>query len=226
MKIFLRWLFSQSLHENQHTNEKERLENTMKTTAISRYNASVRLKIQGKIAFVTTTILSLGLILMPLIQVADIPLIFSSNILSVIQIFLAVSVLVYSIIIGTARYDLRSEQLNDCGDKIKALIRELRTYKDSDTDSIKEIQKRYSDIATSVENHARNDYLLTTLRTRELYTITGIIRVLMWLKYYGINLILNLIPFFLLSIEIIFILDMFAATNVFAPYLLGSYIKN
>lgn len=226
MKNFFKWLFSLSLHENQHSNAKERLENTMKTTAISRYNASVRLKLQGKIAFVTTTILSLGLILMPLIQIANIPLVFSSNILSVIQIFLAVSVLVYSIIIGTARYDLRSEQLNDCGDKLKALIRELRTYEDSNSDAIKEIQKRYSDIATSVENHARNDYLLTTLRTRELYTITGIIRVLKWLAYYGINIILNIVPFFLLTIELIFILDMFAVTNIFTPYLLGSYIEN
>ena len=82
MSNFFKWFFSREVFESQHKNESERLENTMKITSISRYNASVRLKLQGKISFITTTILSLGLIFMPLMQLANIHLIFSSNILS------------------------------------------------------------------------------------------------------------------------------------------------
>lgn len=221
MNNFFKWFFSRHVLEKQHESEAERLENTMKITSISRYNASIRLKLQGKISFITTTILSLGLIFMPLMQIANVPLIFSSNILSAIQIFLAVSVLVYSVIIGTARYDLRSEQLTECGDKLKALIRDLRI----EPNNVKEIQKRYSDIVTSVENHIRNDFLLATLRTSELYNITGIIRIFKWIQYYGANIIFNIMPIILLSIEIIFICDMFGVTTFFTPYLLGSTIK-
>ena len=215
MSNFFKWFFSREVFESQHKNESERLENTMKITSISRYNASVRLKLQGKISFITTTILSLGLIFMPLMQLANIHLIFSSNILSAIQIFLAVAVLVYSVIIGTARYDLRSEQLTECGDKLKALIRDLRI----ENDDISSIQKRYSDIASSVENHIRNDFLLATLRTNELYHITGVIRFFKWLQYYTTNIIFNIMPIMLLGIELVFILDAFDITSVFTPYL-------
>ena len=215
MKDLIKWFFSRHTSESQHKDEVERLENTMKITSISRYNASVRLKLQGKISFVTTTILSLGLIFIPLMQLANVKLFFSSNILSAIQIFLAVAVLVYSVIIGTARYDLRSEQLEECGDKLKALIRDLRIEKNG----INVIQKRYSDIASSVENHIRNDFLLATLRTSELYYITGIIRLFKWIQYYFTNIIFNIMPIMLLGIELVFILDAFDITSVFTPYL-------
>ena len=149
-------------------------------------------------------------------QLANIHLIFSSNILSAIQIFLAVAVLVYSVIIGTARYDLRSEQLTECGDKLKALIRDLRI----ENDDISSIQKRYSDIASSVENHIRNDFLLATLRTNELYHITGVIRFFKWLQYYTTNIIFNIMPIMLLGIELVFILDMFGITKFFFFFLI------
>ena len=41
------------------------------------------------------------------------------------SIFLAVSVLVYSVVIGTAKYEVRAEGLTQCGDKLKELNREL-----------------------------------------------------------------------------------------------------
>lgn len=216
MVKFLKWFFSRHSDENiRNTDGVHRLENTMKITSISRYNASSRLKMLSKISFITTTILSLGLIFMPLMQMANISLAFSSNILSAIQIFLAVSVLVYSVIIGTARYDLRSEQLTECGDKIKSLIRELR----ADNGKIVEIQNQYSNISTAVENHARNDFLLSTLRTSELYKITGIVRILKWIQFSLYYSTMFIMPLLLLSIEFIFILDMFNVTTFFTPYL-------
>lgn len=218
------WIFSKENYEKEYKDEKERFENTMKVTSICRYNASVRLKWESKIAFITTTLLSLGLIFIPLIQIAKIPLVFSSDIFSVVQIFLAISVLVYSTIIANSKYDLRSDQLKDCGDKIKSLIRKLR-LSNNDENLINEIKEKYDYIATSVENHDRNDYLLTMLRTKELYKITGIIRIFLWFKYFFLAAIFNMAPFILLSIEIIFILDMFNITRIFTPYLLGEYVK-
>lgn len=224
-----RWFFSTSPTENPHVDEVERLEMTMKTTAINRYNASNRLKWQGKIAFATTTILSLGLVFIPLVQIANIPLVLNSSILAAMQIFLAVSVLVYSVVIGTARYDLRSEQLNDCGDKLKSLIRDLRHEKERKEGEIEKeyvdsIKKRYSDISTSVENHTRNDFLLTQLRNNDAYTLTGAIRLISWGLYWLAYFVFNLTPLILLSIEFVFILDMFGATQIFSPFLLGEYI--
>jgi hypothetical protein len=126
LKENLDWFFSFYPLKKPLENRTKHLENTMRITAINCYNASNRLKLKSKIAFATTIILSLGLILIPLIQMAKIPLTFNTDILSTMQIFLAVSVLVYSIIIGTGRYELRSEQLHDCGGKIKQLIREFQ----------------------------------------------------------------------------------------------------
>jgi hypothetical protein len=97
----------------------EKLLNSMRTTARCRFHAAQRLKKQGDFSFFTTTILSLGLILIPLIQNAEIKLAYSDKVLNMMQIFLAVSILVYSTINSTARYDLRSQVLSECGDKLK-----------------------------------------------------------------------------------------------------------
>ena len=135
---------------------RDRLIASMKTTAVSRYNASNRLAWQGKFTFAVSTLFSLGLIFVPLMQLAKAPLKLSGDVLGAIQIFLAVAILVYSIVIGTARYELRSEQLNDCGDKIKDLIRELRVAPqepDKEVDLLREAQRRYAAITSDVENH-------------------------------------------------------------------------
>lgn len=223
------WLFSRYPREKKPENETERLDATMKTTAVNRYNASNRLKWQGKVAFATTTVLSLGLVFIPLMQMANVPLSLRGEVLNAMQIFLAVSVLVYSVIIGTARHDLRSEQLNDCGDKIKELIRELRREKEDaggalPKDIISELQARYSSITTDVENHTRNDYLLTLLQLDDSFKITGVIRLLKWLQYYCFNVFSHITSILLLIVELIFISDMFGATNIFSPFLKGVYV--
>lgn len=192
---------------------------SMKTTAISRYHASTRLAWQSKIAFLTTTFLSLGLIFIPLMQLANVKLYLNGSVLSAVQIFMAVAVLVYSVIIGTAKYETRCENLNDCGDKIKSLIRELRREakegKDVEKDILEDIQQRYAFIVADVENHERCDYALTILRYRDLYNIS----LFCWLKYrisYVLSIFLNYVPTVLLILaEILIITDMFAITTCF-----------
>jgi len=194
---------------------------SIKTTAINRYNASNRLARQGRFTFGISTIFSLGLIFIPLMQLAKAPLLLSGDILSAFQIFLAVAILVYSIIIGTARYQIRSEQLNDCGDKLKSLIRDLRSQDSEEPDeiSLKEHQRRYESIIADVENHERRDYILTILRTPDLFSLTGAGRAYHWTKFCFSACISYLPSIALVAVELFLITDMFGITKIFTPYL-------
>ena len=119
------WLFSRGQRERAVKDASDKLQMSMRTTTKCRYNAAVRLQHHGRYSFFTTTVLSLGLVFIPLIQNAGVPLAFKPNVLNMMQIFLGVAVLVYSVVIGTARYDMRSSQLTECGDKLKELVRSL-----------------------------------------------------------------------------------------------------
>lgn len=231
MQKIVDWVLSRFPRETARANETERLDATMKTTAVNRYNASNRLKAQGKFTFFTTTILSLGLVFIPLMQLADVHLALPDRLLNAIQIFLAVSILVYSVVIGTARYDLRSEQLNDCGDNIKELIRELRREKEAaggmvSKEKLAELQDRYSSITTDVENHTRNDFRLAVLQLPEIYKVTGIVRAGTWALYWSVFVAQFLPSLMLLTIVLGFILEVFGITNGLSHLLKSSSTPN
>ncbi|MEI7219472.1 SLATT domain-containing protein [Pectobacterium carotovorum] len=212
------------MEEKSYKDEIERLENTMKTTAFSRYNAAERLKRHSKMAFFNTTILSLGLILIPLLQMARVKLAFNNDVLSAMQVFLAVSVLVYSVITGTARYDFRSEELNNCGDSLKKLIRRIRNEKntkDTSREMINHIQDEYSEIVSKTENHTRNDFLLAALKINDIYSFNKRERFFKYLKYSFFELFFYIPSIFLLFLEVVFILDIMFITHIFTPYLIG-----
>ncbi|MXV06309.1 MULTISPECIES: SLATT domain-containing protein [unclassified Xanthomonas] len=206
------------------SNQEDRLLASIKTTAISRYNASNRLARQGRFTFSVSTLFSLGLIFVPLMQLAKAPLLLSGDVLSAIQIFLAVAILVYSIIIGFARYQIRSEQLNDSGDKLKSLIRELRSAGSADDggDALSEFRHRYESIIADVENHERRDYILTILRSPDLFELTREGRIYHWIKFCFAACLSYLPSLALVAIEVVLITDMFGATRIFTPYLTAS----
>ncbi len=226
-KKFLDWLFCLGEKERPVKDAAEKLQMSMRTTAKCRYNASVRLQHQGKFSFFTTTALSLGLVFIPLMQNAGVRLAFESNVLNMMQIFLGVSVLVYSVVIGTARYEVRSTQLNECGDKLKELIRELDKERENVSpnniaaEKLSEFQKRYSDIVTDVENHVRNDYRFAVLEMVRDYYISGLPRAKLWVEANSIRLAHYVLPFILMLMEIVFITDMIGATSIFTAYLNG-----
>ncbi|MFQ6758556.1 MAG: SLATT domain-containing protein [Deltaproteobacteria bacterium] len=226
INVFFVWLFSLKPMETPAETETDNLILSMKTTATSRYNASVRLKHRAKFAFFTTTILSLGLIFIPLMQNAGVKIAFPIGVLNAMQIFLAVSVLVYSVIIGTARYDLRSEKLNECGNKLKEIIREIRREKETcggaiSGEYLKTLQQRYSDITTEVENHIRNDYRLSLLNMKDEYSITGFKRLNLWIEYTLVNIFNYLTSIILLFVELVFITDMLGVSSLLVGFLNG-----
>ena len=94
MKKFVIWLFARGIRERVVIDAAEKLQMSMRTTAKCRYNASGRLQHQGKFSFFTTTVLSLGLVFIPLMQNAGVPLAFQANVLNMMLIFLGVAVLV------------------------------------------------------------------------------------------------------------------------------------
>jgi hypothetical protein len=226
---FWDWLWCRGERERSVKDSADKLQMSMRVTAKSRYNAAVRLQRQGKFAFFTTTFLSLGLIFIPLVQTSGVPLALQPRVLSMMQIFLAVAVLVYSVVIGTARYDVRAEHLTECGDKLKELIREMDRDRESATAikgaALESYQTRYSDIVTDSENHIRSDYNLATLEMRNDYFITG----LPWLKTYfaahATRAIAYIIPTVMIAIEIVFITDMLGITELIGPLLSGARLS-
>jgi hypothetical protein len=217
------WLVSSATFQKVIDDPAQRLMQSMTITAKNRYNASIRLKRIGAFSFYTTVFLSLGLILIPLLESAGVRLCFSVKVLNMLQIFLAVAVLVYSVINGTAKYEVRSEKLNECGDRIKELMRELRVEisesKGGKAVDMRRYDQRYYDVSTDSENHTRSDHSLTVIRTPEYYTITGIPYLAESCKAYIPNLIPYIAPILLIIIEVIFITDMLGITD-FLPHIL------
>lgn len=222
------WLFSLNDREKPVRDAAEKLQTSMRITAKCRYNAAVRLQRQGKFAFFTTTSLSLGLIFIPLMQTSGVKLAFEPNVLNMMQIFLAVAVLVYSVVIGTARYDVRAETLTECGDKLKELIRAIDGHREMQTSftdqDLSNFQERYSDIVTDTENHNRSDYGLAVLEMEKDYFYTGLLRLKIWLQAHAERLVPFALPVALLAFEVVFIMDMMGASAVFPQYLNGEAV--
>ncbi|WP_040503822.1 SLATT domain-containing protein [Herbaspirillum lusitanum] len=218
------WLFSLSPVEKIVEDPVQKLLNGMRVTSKCRYNASIRLKRQSQFSFFATTLLSLGLILVPLLQNSDIRLAFSSKVLNMLQIFLAVAVLVYSVINATARYEIRAEALNECGDKIKDLIRNLRREvsegkKAGTPIDLAKYNQRYDEVSTDAENHSRVDFLFASLEMKGDYCYTGLLRIFMYIRSAFLYVIPYVVPSLMLGAEVVFIGDMLGITDFFAPYL-------
>lgn len=227
---FFIWLRSAEAHRKLPDGQCERLVLTLRVTATARYAASVRLRFKGKIAFATTIALSLGLIFIPLLQNAAVPLAVGDKALNAMQVFLAVSTLVYSVVIGSAAYELRAEQLNECGDKLKALTRDVERELEYGggtlpKEMLERFEQRYQDIITDTENHTRNDYRRTVLDMRSEFTLTGLPRMWQLGKYQLVRASAIIIPLILLGFEALFITDMLGITAVISPYLNGKYVS-
>lgn len=216
---FLSWTFSRAPIEKEQKDPTEKLIDSMRITSKCRFNAATRLNQRSKASFFVTTMLSLGLILIPLLQNSGVILSFPSSVLNMLQIFLAVSVLIYSVTIGTARYELRARELDDCGKKIKELIRKIRKEPNHNQDTINTITNEYNQTLKESEGHSRADYQLARLEMRTDYNITGLVRVWHYTGYLFSYLFPYLLPLLFLAAEFIFITDMLNITHVLAPYI-------
>lgn len=161
----------------------EKFNNTLRSSAKCRFIASDRLRTLDVVTSHTTTILSLVMILIPLLQVAGVKFHTSSELLMAIQIFIAVCILVYSVINTQAKYAVRAEKLNVCGNKIQQLQRKL--YEDmsrGDEFDLGYYRQMYDEIEVDSENHARSDFYFAKLRLNHIYEVTKFRRLYVWVN--------------------------------------------
>ncbi len=202
----------------------ERFLKSLSTASICRYEAGARLKYRSIFSFQATIALSMGLIFIPLMQATSLKLAFPNEVLNMLQLFIAVAVLIFSVINSQSRYGIRAVYLNSCGDEIKKLEKvltiRLSNADPSDLIKIHDIQAEYNSIQVDVENHSRTDYHYAVIKKVELrqLDVWGWIG-LIWLrvkarcKYLGPYVIPTTVVLF----ECILILDMLSITKIFSP---------
>lgn len=190
---------------------------SMRTTANCRYEASVRLRNYSRFNFVTSIVLSLGLVLVPLMEKSGVTLHVAEGVRWALQVFLAVAVLAYSIVIGMARFDVRAIQAEACAASIKELVREIErtaATTGSPTDQqMADYERRYQTILADVENHTRNDYRNAVIGMSTDYPSTGLPWLVRRLHTWLVSLLLYSIPLALMGLVIVFILEMHGVTQ-------------
>lgn len=222
----LKWFFTLRVTEvRPGANAEEKLLNSMRITAKCRYNASVRLRRLSSCEFMTLTAVSLGLILIPLSVVSGMKSRFPDSTLNTMQIFMAVVGLVYSVSASKARKDVRAERLTEGGDKLKDLIRHLRSSVQEAAAGGQKVDmgsyyQRYNDITTDTEDHARIDYALAILEMKDDYRLTGIGRMWWRVKVALTYFVPYMLPLILLAYFCLFILDMYGVVDCFNGQLL------
>jgi hypothetical protein len=169
-------------------------------------------------SFVLTTILSLGLILIPLLQNSGVELRFEERGLNAVQIFLAASVLVYSAIIGKSRFETRSYLLDRCGNDIKDLARKLRTdiFEKERSGGYVDLRRYHEDyrvITTSCENHGRVDFLFAQLSLKGDFEFSCFARIVNYLCAWVSYLAPHFLPVFLMIVEVVLISEMLSFTR-------------
>ena len=188
----------------------------MQITAECRFHAAARLQRKSHVSFFTTTILSLGLILIPLLQNARVPLCFPEPVLAMMQIFLAVAVLVYSIVMAKENLEVRSLKFHECAERLQDIARimehEIVHHRDIERIS-KEYNDQYSDLMAGMENHTRLDWRFVKAQRSDLYPIPGWHRTFLLVTAYLGSFGGLLLPLVMLVFECVFVTDMLGLTH-------------
>lgn len=141
----------------------------MDATSKTRFYASRRLKRHARLSTHTVVFISLALIFVSLLQAYNLGVNIGSKYTSLIQIFAAVAVLVYSLLIEKNEYSALSEKMYSCASKLGELKQRAHPFKEmSDPTEEKyiEFQKEYWSILKLYETHSSNDFSADNLRAR------------------------------------------------------------
>lgn len=163
---------------NQEGNFKN-LYKKMDATSKTRFHASRRLKIHAKWATYTVVIISLGLILISLMQAYSLGANIDSKLVGLMQVFSSVTVLVYSLLIDKNDYSSLSEKMYSCASQLGELKQKIRPQVDLefDEDKYHEFKDEYHQILKLYETHSSNDfrgdYYRAKLEMPEFYNIKG-----------------------------------------------------
>ncbi|TVT49424.1 MAG: SLATT domain-containing protein [Sedimenticola thiotaurini] len=152
----------------------------MDATSKTRFNASRRLRLHSKFSTYTVVIISLGLILISLMQAYGLGNNIESSLVGFIQVFSAVAVLVYSLLIDKNDYSNLSEKMYSCASKLGELKQKVHPHleKEHDQKEYDSFRDEYHGVLKLYETHANNDfrgdYFRAKLEMPENYEIKGI----------------------------------------------------
>lgn len=156
------------------------LHKKIEVTAKTRFYASRRLRRHADWSTYTVVVVSLVMILVALMQAYDIGVNIKTSYTSIIQVFSAIAVLVYSLLIDKNDYSSLSEKMFACASQLSELRQRFLPLITSDNpskDEYERVQKEYWDILKIYETHSNNDFGGDNLRARldmpEFYSFSG-----------------------------------------------------
>lgn len=161
--------------EASYNNLYKKIDATSKT----RFHSSRRLKQHSKWSTYIVVLISLGLILISLMQAYDIGNNIESPLVGLIQAFSAIAVLVYSLLIDKNDYSSLSEKMYSCASQLGELKQKVYPHLDNKYDDKKYVEHReeYHSILKLFETHSMNDfrgdYFRAKLEMPENYEING-----------------------------------------------------
>lgn len=174
----------------------------MDATSKTRFNASRRLKLHSKFSAYIIVFISLGLILVTLMQAYSLGSNINNKIVGLFQAFSSIAVLVYSLLIDRNNYSSTSEKMYSCAAQLGELKQEVRPFLEKelhDPDRYLEFKNKYHQLLRLYETHSNNDfrgdYYLAKLDMPEDYQITGFDWLVMNLKIIVLH-VLNFMSYF------------------------------
>jgi|TARA_R110001583_G_scaffold114740_2_gene265164 hypothetical protein len=149
-------------------------------TSKTRFHSSRRLKQHSKWSTYIVVLISLGLILISLMQAYGLGNNIKSSLVGLIQAFSAIAVLVYSLLIDKNDYSSLSEKMYSCAAQLGELKQKVHPHLDNDYDEkiYGEYRDEYNSILKLFETHSMNDfrgdYFRAKLEMPENYVIENL----------------------------------------------------
>lgn len=163
-------------------NKEESINNLYKkidATSKTRFHTARRLRLHSKCSTYIVVLISLGLILISLMQAYGLGNNIGSSLVGLIQVFSAVAVLVYSLLIDKHDYSNLSEKMYSCASKLGELKQKIhpKLGTEYEKEAYDQFREEYHQILKLYETHSNNDfrgdYTRAKLEMPENYTING-----------------------------------------------------
>lgn len=133
----------------------------MDATSKTRFNASKRLRLHSQFSVYIIVFISLGLILVTLMQAYSLGSNINNKIVGLFQAFSSIAVLVYSLLIDRNNYSSISEKMYSCAAQLGELKQEIRPYVTnnvSDNEKYIHFKDKYHQLLKLYETHSNNDF--------------------------------------------------------------------
>jgi len=165
--------------QHQLQNRYDELYRIVELVAKARYTAHRRLTFHSSFAQFSLTFLSIGLIIIPLLDLGGFSAHYSPKYIQIMQIVFAVILLAYSLLLSMGRFEARAEKMLSCGIALSRILRQVKPLQGTSPplpDPVyDELYTRYYDILEKFENHTQADYhsVSTTLLARQGIPVRG-----------------------------------------------------